>query len=226
MFSEFREDPQRSPLITPSGKIEIFSEAVDSFDYDDCPGHPCWIEPDEWLGSTEVSRLPLQLIANNPGTRLHSQLDMGEYSQASKVRRREPLRMHPEDAAIRAVTDGDIVRVFNDRGSCLAGVVISDVIRRGVVQLSTGAWFDPVLIDGAGDVCAHGNPNVLTADVGSSRLSQGCSGQHALVQVEKFMEEPPELSVLAPPAIARDLDLPSAGTGTTDGAKMRLDMEG
>ncbi len=56
---------------------------------------------------------------------------------------REPIRIHPADAADRELADGDVVRVFNDRGACLAGVVIDDRLRRGVVQLSTGAWFDP-----------------------------------------------------------------------------------
>ena len=47
------------------------------------------------------------------------------------------------DAAARGLVDGDVVRVFNDRGACLAGVVIDDRVRPQVVQLSTGAWFDP-----------------------------------------------------------------------------------
>lgn len=204
MFSEFHEDPGGAPLITPSGTIEIFSSTIDSFAYDDCPGHPSWIEPTEWLGSPETSRFPLHLIANNPRTRLHSQLDVGDFSQSSKINGREPVRMHPADASLRSVTEGDIVRVFNDRGSCLAGVVLTDALRPGVVQLSTGAWFDPVVIEGIGEVCAHGNPNVLTADIGSSSLSQGCSGQHALVEVEKFEGTVPELTVLDPPAIAGD----------------------
>ena len=41
----FRDNPEENKLNTPSGKIEIFSEAIASFKYEDCPGHPCWIEP-------------------------------------------------------------------------------------------------------------------------------------------------------------------------------------
>jgi biotin/methionine sulfoxide reductase len=77
--------------------------------------------------------------------------------------------------------------VFNDRGACLAGLVVSDAVRPGVVQLSTGAWFDP---DEAG-MCRHGNPNVLTRDLGTSSLAQGCTGQLALVEVEAHAAEPP-----------------------------------
>jgi biotin/methionine sulfoxide reductase len=39
---------------------------------------------------------------------------------------------------------GDVVRAFNERGACLAGAVLTDDLRTGVVTLPTGAWFDPV----------------------------------------------------------------------------------
>ena len=42
-LSDFFEDPDKNPLGTPSGKIEIFSETIDSFNYEDCPGHPTWM---------------------------------------------------------------------------------------------------------------------------------------------------------------------------------------
>jgi biotin/methionine sulfoxide reductase len=66
--------------------------------------------------------------------------------------------------------------------------------------LSTGAWYDPDPADPG--FCRHGNPNVLTADVGSSSLSQGCTGQLALVEVEAYQGTAPELSVTRPPATA------------------------
>ena len=45
MLKDFRADPFKNPLNTKSGKIEIFSQTVSDFGYDDCPGHPVWIEP-------------------------------------------------------------------------------------------------------------------------------------------------------------------------------------
>ncbi len=86
LFSDFRDDPERNPLTTPSGRIEIFSADIDGFGYDDCAGHPRWFEPDEWLGGPRAQRFPLHLIANQPRTRLHGQLDHGGTSQASKIR--------------------------------------------------------------------------------------------------------------------------------------------
>jgi len=74
-FAKEIRDPDRHPFTTPSGKIEIYSEKIASFGYDDCPGHPTWLEPTEWLGAPIAQRFPLQLIANNPTARLHSQLD-------------------------------------------------------------------------------------------------------------------------------------------------------
>jgi len=201
LFDVFRADPAASPLRTPSGKIELFSEAVAAFRYDDCPGHPSWLESDEWLGSPRARRFPLALVANNPATRLHGQLDLGPYSQAAKVRGREPVRIHPSDAAARGIAEGDVVRLYNDRGSCLAGAVLSTDVRAGVVQLSTGAWFDPDDPSAEIAMCVHGNPNVLTRDVGASRLSQGCSGQHALVEVERFGGVVPPVRAFTPPRI-------------------------
>ena len=200
-FQAFRVDPDAAPLHTPSGRIEIFSAAIDGFGYASCPGHPIWLEPAEWLGSQRARQFPLQLIANNPRTRLHSQLDVGAFSQAAKIQGREPLRMHPADAASRGLADGDVARVFNDRGSCLAGVVTSDAVRRGVVQLSTGAWYDPIDPADPDAMCVHGNPNVLTRDRGTSQLAQGCSGQHALVEVERWTGPLPPLTILAPPPL-------------------------
>jgi biotin/methionine sulfoxide reductase len=50
-------------------------------------------------------------------------------------------------------------------------------------------------------MCVHGNPNVLTPDRGTSRLAQGCSGQHALVEVERWDGPLPPISILEPPAM-------------------------
>ncbi|MCV7038082.1 molybdopterin oxidoreductase [Mycolicibacterium moriokaense] len=201
LLDDFRADPVANRLGTPSGRIEIFSEDIDGFGYDDCAGHPKWYEPSEWLGGPRAATYPLHLLANQPASRLHGQLDGGATSQASKVQQREPIRMHPADAADRGLRDGDVVRVFNDRGACLAGVVIDDRLRPRVVQLSTGAWFDPLDPSDPDAMCVHGNPNVLTDDVGTSSLAHGCTGAHVLVEVEKFDGELPPVTAHEPPVI-------------------------
>jgi biotin/methionine sulfoxide reductase len=204
LLGDFREDPERFRLGTPSGRIELASTTVAGFGYADAPGHPAWLPPEEWLGAPDevLATTPLHLIANQPTDRLHSQLDMGERSRASKVAGREPIRLHPGDAAVRGIRPGDVVRVSNARGACLAGAVLSDALRPGVVQLATGAWYDPEDPAAGALTCVHGNPNVLTADRGTSSLSQGCAGQHALVQVERFEDDPPPVRAFAPPPFA------------------------
>ena len=200
----FRADPQANPLGTPSGKIEIFSETIAAFEYDDCPGHPVWLEKEESLGSPRAQDFPLHLISNQPATRLHSQLDFGALSRENKVADREPLTMHPADAAARGIRAGNVVRVFNDRGACLAGVRLSDGIRAGVVQISTGAWYDPIDTADGMALDVHGNPNVLTRDVGTSKLAQGTTAHSCLVDVERFEGPPPKVQAFTPPEILRD----------------------
>jgi biotin/methionine sulfoxide reductase len=199
-FSELRAAPGKAPLGTPSGRVEIFSERIAGFGYDDCAGHPRWYEPFEWLGSPLTGRFPLHLISNQPSTRLHSQLDCGSTSRGDKVAGREPVTMHPDDAGARGLKAGDVVRIFNDRGACLAGLRISDGIRPGVIQMATGAWYDPEQPGVPGSLDKHGNPNVLTRDSGTSRLAQGPTAHTTLVQVERFVGEPPPVTAFDPPA--------------------------
>jgi len=200
-LEEFRRAPDLYPLPTPSGKIEIYSEKVASFGYDDCPGHAAWIEPAEWLGSPLAARYPLHLISNQPSTRLHSQLDIGVVSGDGKVKGREPVWIHPSDAAPRGIADGDIVRVFNDRGAVLAGAVVTERVQPRAIQLATGAWFDPENPGAPGSLCKHGNPNVLTLDKGTSRLGQGPSAHSCLVDVAPWRGPVPEVTAFEPPIV-------------------------
>lgn len=202
MSSDFRSDPQAYPLATPSGKIDSFSQTVADFSCDDCPGHPVWLEPYEWLGKAD-SRSPLHLIPNQPKDMLRSQLDHGDVSKATKVASRAPLHVHPDDAAARGVQSGDVVRLFNDRGSCLGGVVIDSVVRNGVVQMSAGAWYDPADPAEPGSMCKHGNPNVLTRDKRASKLGQGPSAHSCLIEVECYEEVPLPVTAHQPPVIIR-----------------------
>ena len=200
-LSEFRQDPQANPLKTPSGRIEVFSTTIDGFGYDDCPGHPTWMEPAEWLGAEMASEFPIHLLSNQPKSRLHSQLDAGSYSRSQKVREREVVTLNPDDATARGIKSGDIVRLFNQRGSCLAAAKISSDVREGVGELPTGAWFDPAEPGVRGSLCKHGNPNVLTADRGTSKLGQGPSAHSCLVQIELADEPPPPVTAFIPPDI-------------------------
>jgi len=201
MLTHFYADPAEYPLTTPSGKIEIFSETIDGFGYEDCPGHPVWMEPLERLGTPKAEIYPLHLVSNQPKTRLHSQLDIGTVSRKTKIRDREPMMINPKDAAARGLKDGDVVRIYNDRGACLAGVEVTDEVMPSAIKLSTGAWYDPERPGEIGSMDKHGNPNMLTLDKGTSSLTQGPSSHTALVEVERYDGELPPITVHTPPEI-------------------------
>jgi len=67
-FADFRKDPIENALGTPSGKIHIYSREIESFEYDDCPPHPAWLEPVEWLGSGKAAKHPLHIVSPHPST--------------------------------------------------------------------------------------------------------------------------------------------------------------
>src|SRR3546814_18493752 len=87
MFSQFRADPEASPLPTASGKIEIYCERVAAYKIPDCPGYPVWIEPQEWLGAPTAEHYPLHLITDQPVKRVHSQPDHSPHSTRTTIKR-------------------------------------------------------------------------------------------------------------------------------------------
>jgi biotin/methionine sulfoxide reductase len=199
LLGAFRDDPVAHSLATPSGKIEIFSERIEGFAYSDCPPHPRWIEPAEWLLGPVARRFPLHLLSNQPAMRLHSQLDPSRASRASKLHGREPIAIHVADAKARGIVAGDIVRVFNDRGAFLASAMLVDHLLPGVAQIATGAWYDPEHPGQPGSLEKHGNPNMVTMDAGTSRLSRSPAAQTVLVEIEKYICPPQPVSAFDRP---------------------------
>lgn len=201
--ADFREDPWLEPLGTPSGKIELYSKAIEKMGYDDCPPHAAWIEPAEWLGSKKAKQYPLHLLSPHPKDRLHSQMNqVASLRKKYTIQDREPVWMSTADAKERGIQHGDVVRVFNDLGQVLAGAYISDKLRKGVVRLREGGWYDPQEPGKKGSLCKYGDVNVLTLDKGSSRLSHGNIANTALVQIEKFSGKVPGVTAFDPPASA------------------------
>jgi trimethylamine-N-oxide reductase (cytochrome c) len=199
-YAGFRADPLFEPLGTPSGLIEIYSRTIERMGYEGCPPHPTWIEPDEW--SDKAGEYPLHVNTSHPDSRLHSQLNGTILRDGYAVAGREPCLINPEDAAARGIADGDVVRVFNDRGQILAGAQISDAIRPGVIRVNEGGWYDPVVGGEVGTLCAYGDVNQLTGDVPTSRLANGNSGHTCRGNVEKYTGELPEVKVFSAPTNA------------------------
>ena len=198
-YADFIADPALNPIGTPSGKFEITSQKIASYGYDNVPAHPTWLEPDEWLGAAKAADYPLHVLSAHPKYRLHSQLDNTFIHDWYEVQQREPMWINPQDAAARGIADGDVVRVFNDRGQLLAGAVLTDQVRPGVVKISEGGWYDPLEPGKIGTLDKHGNVNVISSDAPSSSLADGNPSNTLLAQVEKYQEALPHVTAFVPP---------------------------
>ncbi len=196
----FYEDPEGSPLNTVSGKIEMFCDTIADMKLEDCPGMPVWMEPAEYLGNAKDGQL--HVVSPHPWFRLHSQMANSEKLRALyTVQGREPVRLNSKDAAERGIKDGDLVELFNDRGTVIAGAVISDDIIPGVMSIYEGCW--PQL-DSKGR-CNSGLVNFITSDRRSSGLSNATTANTCLASVRKC--EDPEGANMAyeKPAIIGDM---------------------
>lgn len=199
--ADFRADPLLNALGTPSGKFEIYSRVIEGYNYDDCPPHATWIEPSERLDGP-TTNYPLHVAANHPQMRLHSQLCGTLNRKSYEIAGREPCWMNPADALARGLKDGDVIRVFNDRGQVLAGLMITDEVRPGVIRLNEGGWFDPLDAREIGSLCRYGDVNILMTGVASSRLSQANCGHTGMAEVELFTDTIPQVTVFSQPVEA------------------------
>lgn len=193
--ADFREDPELHALGTPSGFIEIFSNTIASYGYEDCKGHPMWFEKAERShGGPKSDKFDFWLQSVHPDKRLHSQLcESKELRDTYTIQGREPLFMNPEDAKRLGIAHGDLVRVYNDRGQAIVGAHVSDNFPTGVVRLQEGAWYSP-LNEEIGSIDTYGDPNTMTLDIGSSMLAQAVSANTCLVNVEKYQGNAPDVT--------------------------------
>ena len=97
----------------------------------------------------------------------------------------EPVWINPVDAASRDLKNGDVVKMYNERGIVLGGAYITERIMPGVVNIPQGAWYDP---DEKG-IDRGGCSNMLTKDA-KSPGGAFCTNT-TLVQVEKWLENEP-----------------------------------
>jgi molybdopterin guanine dinucleotide-containing S/N-oxide reductase-like protein len=194
-MASFVEDPEKNPLYTPSGKIEFYSErlATNFPDDKERPPVPGWIgngeSHQECIGGDRSKLYPLLVVSNHPRWRVHSQHDDMTWLReihTCKVTgpdgyQYEPLWIHPSDAATRGIDDGDVVKIYNERGTVLAGAWVTERIRPGAVYIDHGARWDPIV---AGELDRGGAINTITPHNITSKNAAGmvCSG--FLVEVE------------------------------------------
>lgn len=181
-FEDFRKDPLKYPLKTKSGKIEITNEKIQDCHYSDCPPHPVYLQPTEFVLAKE-KKYPFAFVSAKSMHRLHSQL--GGLSSESGT---EPVMINEENACEKNIVSGDTVIVKNDRGAILAKAFVTADIRKNVICMRHGAWYEPKEING-GTIDVGGCSNTLTPDIPTSRFTCGNVASSALVDVEKFDAE-------------------------------------
>lgn len=198
--ADFRKDPEINALGTPSGFIEITSRKIGRYGYEHCQEHPMWFEKTERShGGPGSDKFPYWLQSCHPDKRLHSQMcESEEFRATYAVQGREPVYINPQDAKAKGIKDGDLVRVYNDRGQLLAGAVLTDSYPRGVIRIEEGAWYGP-LNEKEGAICTYGDPNTLTMDIGSSELAQATSANTCIVEFEKFTGKVPPVTSFGGP---------------------------
>ncbi len=196
-YADFRHDPQQYALKTPSGKIEIYSETIAQFNLPDCAPHPTWYEATLWKENDNSGKLcdSLLLISPHSAYRLHSQFNYASLREQYAIADREPALIHPKDAQKYNINTGDLVRCYNARGQILAGAIVTEGIKQGVICVRQGGWPD---LDDDG-LCKQGGVNVLTNDIPSSRLSNACAANSSLVWIEKYQGKAPEVTAFDPP---------------------------
>ncbi len=112
---------------TPSGRIELASDAL----------------AERWGAAARLptfrpraTQFPLALVSPCSDKRVSSTL-LGRGGEPGDT---PPLLMHPRDARARGLEDAALVRVWNDLGSVILPLRITDAVMPGVVASEKGAW--------------------------------------------------------------------------------------
>jgi len=177
-FEDFRKDPVKHKLNTPSGKIEIFSTRFfEKNNPEEIPAVPKYIEEWESPFGEDAGKYPLQAVGHHYMPRVHSTHDNNEWTMEAFPQR---VFINPIDAAERNINNGDDVKIYNDRGTMIISCRITDKMMPGVIDIPQGAWWDP---DEDG-IDRRGNVNVLTSERWTP-FAFGNTQHTIMVQIEK-----------------------------------------
>ena len=210
---EFYEDPENHPLSTPTGKLEFCSTGLAEHfpDDDERPPVPKWIPQgeshEETIGTERSKKYPLLVMSNHPRWGVHSQHDDVTWLreiETCKIRGADgyqyhPLWMNPADAQARGIKNGDVVSIFNERGTVLAGAFVTQRIMPGAVGIDHGAKYDPIV---PGEIDRGGVINTIVPRNSTSKNTVGMAVSGFLVEVEKTDLE--SLRAKYPEAFARE----------------------
>jgi len=177
-FDAFRTDPEVNPLNTPSGKIEIFSKHLHEMgNPGEIPAVPKYIREWESPFGPEAEKYPLQALGHHYMGRVHSTHANVDWLEEAFP---QLVFINPIDATARGITDGEEVKVYNDRGATIIPCQVTNRIMPGVVDIPQGSWWTP---DEDG-IDRRGAINVLTSERWTP-LAFGTAQHTIMVQVEK-----------------------------------------
>ncbi len=147
---------------------------------------------------------------------MHSQCDDMIWNRevdAMKIRawdgyQYEPCWISTQTAEERGIKYGDIVKVFNERGTVLCAAYVTDRLIPGACSVDHGSRCDPII---PGELDRGGAINLITP---TSQISKNCTGMATsgfLVDVQKVtMDEYESWKRDYPEAFARKID-PACG---------------
>ena len=201
----FFDDPEKNPLHTVSGKIELYCEAIAKMNLPDCPPVPTYLEPFEFLGNAKKGQV--HMLSPHPWMRLHSQMANADTNKYECVDGRQFLLIHAEDAAEQGIKDGDLVELYNERGRVLCGARLTTDLKRRVVCLHEGAWMQ---LDEKGRDNS-GQANILTSDQPCGGLTQATSANTCLVYYKKCNDPCSPNKAYEPPVVEQGINQPNDG---------------
>ncbi len=220
-LQDFYENPEKFPLTTPTGKIEIYSERLAKHfpDDEERPPYPKWIpygeSHQESLLCDRAKKYPILVCSNHPRWGVHANHDdITWFREIKTCKVKGPdgyqyhtVWIHPKDAAARGIADGDVVNIYNERGGVLAGAFVTERIMPGSISIDHGAKYDPII---AGELDRGGAINTITPGKLTSKNATGMATSGFLVEVERVNLD--ELNRKYPEALRRHFH-PTAGPG-------------
>jgi trimethylamine-N-oxide reductase (cytochrome c) len=185
-------------LGTYSGKIEFESESLKAHFPDDQerPVSPRYIPSWEGHHTTELfSKYPLQLLTPHPRFSFHCEYDKHtdwlNDIPAHRIKKNGyawwPARIHPQDAEARGIKNGDIIRLFNDRGSVLCIALVTERIRPGIIHsYASASKYDPLIPGKAESYDKGGCVAILSSSRMLSKNVAGMTPNSCLIEVDKW----------------------------------------
>jgi len=192
-----RKTDKGCDLGTYSGKIEFVSQSLSRHfpDDEERPPMPHYIPSWEGHRSELFKKYPIQMVSPHPRFSFHTHYDK-HTSWLDEIPTHRilkdgyawwPARIHPSDAAPRGIRNGDIVKLYNDRGAVLCLAVLTERIRPGIVHsYASSAKYDPLEPGKAGSVDRGGCVNLLTSSRMLSKNAPGMTPNSCLIEIEKW----------------------------------------